>query len=61
MREWAWSWAGILVLVGILAIILGAIQHYIGILPLPHLAIYLGVLGLLLLIPGIVMSIRRTG
>jgi hypothetical protein len=59
MRRWAGSWPGILVLVGILTIILGAEQHFIGLLAIPHLAIYLGVVGLLLLIPGILMSIPR--
>jgi hypothetical protein len=61
MRQWASSWAGILVLVGVLAIILGLMQHFIGLVVLPHLAIYLGALGLVLLIPGVVMTVRRSG
>jgi|GEM_PF-6358906 len=61
MRRWALSLPGILMVVGVLAIILGAVQHLMGVLALPHLAIYLGVAGLLLLIPGIFMSIMRPG
>jgi hypothetical protein len=61
MRQWASSWAGILVLVGVLAIILGLMQHFISLVAIPHLAIYLGALGLILLIPGVIMSMRRSG
>jgi hypothetical protein len=61
MRQWASSWPGILVLVGVLAIILGLMQHFIGLIVVPHLAIYLGVVGLLLLIPGVFLSLRRGG
>jgi hypothetical protein len=58
MRKWILSWPGILVVVGILAILLGVEQHFIGVLAIPHFAIYLGVLGVLLLVPGIVISFR---
>jgi hypothetical protein len=59
MRKWIFSWPGILVVVGILAILLGVEQHFIGVLAIPHFAIFLGVVGVLLLIPGIVMSARH--
>jgi hypothetical protein len=50
-----------LVLVGVLAVILGLMQHFIGLVAIPHLAIVLGALGLVLLIPGVIMSVRRSG
>ena len=58
MRTWIFSWPGILVVVGIVAILLGVEQHFIGVLAIPHFAIYLGALGLVLLVLGIVMSFR---
>ena len=56
--------AGIaLVILGVLVIVLGALQHFMGIFggSIAHLSIYLGVVGLILAIPGALMSMRRGG
>jgi hypothetical protein len=60
MRQWVTSWAGILVVVGVLAIILSLLQHFISQVAIPHLAIYLGVLGVALLVPGLILSVWRS-
>jgi hypothetical protein len=51
------SWQGILVAVGVLFLVLGVVQHYMTLLDIPHLSIYLGVVGLFLVVLGIVLSI----
>jgi hypothetical protein len=63
--RWILSWQGILMAVGVVFLVFAVAQHYISVLDIPHLAIYLGVVGGFFLILGIVLSItvpstRRT-
>jgi hypothetical protein len=56
MARWFISLPGILVIVGILALLLAGAQHFISVVDVPHLAIYLGVIGLILVVAGIFMT-----
>jgi hypothetical protein len=59
MRRWIFSWPGILAVVGLISVILAVAQHGVGVLGVPHLAIYLGVVGIALLFVGIFIGILR--
>ncbi len=50
----------ILVVVGIVLLGAGAAQHFLGLSSTSHLAIYLGVVGLVALLPGAWLSMRRS-
>ncbi len=51
----------ILVLVGIVLLAAAAAQHVFGLSAISHLAIYLGGLGLIALLPGAWLFVRRSG
>jgi len=53
----------VLAILGILVIVLGVVQHFTVILgaSIAHLSIYIGAVGLILLVPGALMTMRRGG
>ena len=50
----------ILVVVGIVLLGAGVAQHFLGLSSTSHLAIYLGVVGLVALLPGAWLSMRSS-
>ncbi len=51
----------ILVVVGVILLGAAAAQHFLGLSAISHLAIYLGVFGLVAVLPGAWLSLRRSG
>jgi hypothetical protein len=56
----------ILVLIGFVLLALAVAQHFMGLgaianLTISHLAIYLGIAGLLFLLPGVWLTLRKGG
>jgi hypothetical protein len=56
----------ILVLIGFMLLALAAAQHFLGLatianLSISHLAIYLGIAGLVFLLPGVWLTLRKGG
>ncbi len=50
----------LLALVGVVLIIVAAVQHFVGLSPISHLALILGIIGVVALVPGVFLSMRRT-
>jgi hypothetical protein len=56
----------ILALLGFMLLALAAAQHFLGLntmanLSISHLAVYLGIAGVVLLIPGVWLTLRKGG
>lgn len=50
----------LLAIVGIVLIIVALVQHFVGLSSVSHLAIILGVIGIIALVPGALLSMRRS-